>query len=796
MPEEGKNVIKFKNRKNKERAPFVVVYADLESVLKPTDDPKKPQHHIPAAVGYYLKCSYDDTLAFYRAYREDDCMQWFADEMGKLAEDMASVFWCPYDIDMTVKQEVEFQRATHCHICEEPFTPEDKKVRDHNHLIPCDNYRGPAHEGCNINYKDSHVVPVVFHNLSDYDAHFIITDIAFRLRGTIDLLPITKEKYISFTNYVDDTSVQFRFIDSFRFMNSSPDMLASYLTEFPNVEVQFSELPKDLAALLTEKGVMPYDYIDSFDRFDEVCLPPINAFYNKLEDKPCPRRLYQRAQDVWKSFNCQTLGQYVDLYMKTDILLLADVFEQFRASCLRTHNLDPAHYYTLPGLTWDAMLKYTKVELELLTDPDMFLFVERGIRGGLSQVCSKRRAHANNKYLNNYESSNPDKYLMYFDVNNRYGWAMSQYLPYDGFKWCDTNIDVSSIPDESDVGYMLEVDLEYPKHLHDSHKDLPYCPEHINPKTKKPSKSIKELTTLMATLQHKEKYVIHYRTLKQAIANGIIITKIHRVLQFNQLPWLKSYIDLNTELRKRAMNEFDKNLFKLMNNAVFGKTMEDIRKRVNIKLPTKWAVRYEAEAYISKPEFKNCMIFNENLVAVELRKLQVYLNKPIQVGQAILDLTKTTIYDFHYGYMRHRFGNNCVILYTDTDSLIYEICNHDPYEMIRKDCHKFFDTSDYPSNNQFNVPLVNKKVLGMMKDENNAIPMTDYVGLRSKLYTTGVLLTEDGINKKRQQLINDEEEINQIITCLGVTKKAKGVKSSVVKNKITFDDYVNCLDDC
>ncbi|XP_074041973.1 uncharacterized protein [Leptinotarsa decemlineata] len=557
MPEEGKNIIKFKNHKNKERAPFVV-YADLESVLKPTDDPKKHQHHIPAAVGNYLKCSYDDTLSFYRAYRGEDCMQWFADDMGELAEDMATVFWCPYDINMTVKQEVEFQRATHCHICEEPFTPEDKKVRDHNYLIPCDNYRGPAHEGCNINYKDSHVVLVVFHNLSGYDAHFIITDIASRLRGTIDLLPITKEKYISFTTHVDDTSVQFRFIDSFRFMNSSLDMLASYLTEFPNVEVQFSELPKDLVALLTKKGVMPYDSIDFFDRFDEACLPPIDAFYNKLEDKPCPRRLYQRAQDVWKSFNCQTLGQYVDLYMKTDILLLADVFEQFRASCLRTYNLDPAHYYTLPGLTWDAMLKYTKVELELLTDPDMFLFVERGIRGGLSQVCSKRRAHANNKYLNNYDSSNPDIYLMYFDVYNQYGWAMSQYLPYDGFNWCDTNIDVSSISDESDVGYMLEVDLEYPKHLHDSHKDLPHCPEHINPRTKKPSKSIKELTKLMSTLQHKEKYVIHYRTLKQDIANGLIITKIHRVLQFNQLPWLKSYIDLNTDLRERAMNELRK----------------------------------------------------------------------------------------------------------------------------------------------------------------------------------------------------------------------------------------------
>ncbi|XP_074026644.1 uncharacterized protein [Leptinotarsa decemlineata] len=298
MPEPGKAILKFKNFKNKERAPFVV-YADLESILKPTDDPKKLQHHIPVAVGYYLKCSYDDTLSFYRAYRGKDCMQWFADEMSQLAEDMTTVFWCPFDIDMTAEQEVEFRRATHCHICEEPFTPGDKKIRDHNHLIPCDNYRGPAHEGCNINYKDSHTVPVVFHNLSGYDAHFIVGDIATRMAGKVDLLPITKEKYISFTKHVDDTPIQFRFIDSFRFMASSLDKLASYLPDFPNLKSQFADVPMVHSKLLTKNGVMPYDYIDSFRRFDEPYLPSQDKFYNKLENKFCPRRFYQRAQDVW-----------------------------------------------------------------------------------------------------------------------------------------------------------------------------------------------------------------------------------------------------------------------------------------------------------------------------------------------------------------------------------------------------------------------------------------------------------------------------------------------------------------
>ncbi|CAG9820686.1 unnamed protein product [Phaedon cochleariae] len=177
------------------------------------------------------------------------------------------------------------------------------------------------------------------------------------------------------------------------------------MSKHENSWSQFCSVGEDQLHLLTKKVVMPYDYFDSFELFSETRLPLIDAFYNKLDDKACPRRLYLHANLVWNEFNCRDLGQYVDLYMMTDILLLADVFEQFRTSCLRTYNLDPAHYYTLPGFTWDAM----------------FLFVEKGIRGGLSQVCSKRRAHANNKYIPDYDPPKADSFLMYYDVNNQYG---------------------------------------------------------------------------------------------------------------------------------------------------------------------------------------------------------------------------------------------------------------------------------------------------------------------------------------------------------------------------------------
>lgn len=222
--------------------------------------------------------------------------------------------------------------------------------------------------------------------------------------------------------------------------------------------------------------------------------------------------------------------------------------------------------------------------------------------------------------------------------------------------------------------------------------------------------------------------------------------------------------------------------------------MENIRKRVDVHLLTKFEGRYGAESYIAKPEFKNSVIFNENLVAVELKKLEVYLNKPIYVGMSILDLAKTTIFDFHYHYMDEAFRKGCTILYTDTDSLIYEVFE-DPYEVMRRDCHTRFDTSDYPKNNPYGIPQVNKKVLGMMKDENGGIPMTDYVGLRSKLYT--VKNSNDEIDVKKRQWEKegyDPEEIETMCQNYGVTKKAKGIKKSIVKNKISFNDYIECLE--
>ncbi|GJQ80609.1 hypothetical protein Trydic_g4983 [Trypoxylus dichotomus] len=306
----------FKPPYNKEPTPFVI-YADLECSLAPTQSDQKIHDHIPYSIGYYVKCSYDDSLSFYRSCRGEDCREWFAEEMRQFAEDVETVFLCPLPIEpLTPAQELEFGSISHCHICERPFDVRDNRVRDHCH-----------------------------------------------------------------------------------------------------------------------------------------------------------------------------------------------VFEQFRISCLKSYDLDPAHYYPLLGYTWDSMLKFTIINLELLTDIDMVVFIERGIRGGLSQ-CSKRYTAANNKYSVNYRSDQPAKYLIYNDINNQYGWAMSEYLPYG-----DLNNFSFNVAADNPEGYILEVDLDYSHVIHDSRSDLPFCPEHRAPPNSKEKK-------LLATLFDKNRYVMHYRSLQQAIENG------------------------------------------------------------------------------------------------------------------------------------------------------------------------------------------------------------------------------------------------------------------------------------
>ena len=531
---------------------------------------------------------------------------------------------------------------------------------------------------------------------------------------------------------------------------------------------------KENVDLLTRKGVYPYDYVSSIEKLAETQLPPKDQFYSKLNDEEISDDDYHHAINVWQTFGCKTIRDYHDLYLKSDVLLLADVFENFRKTCLKHYNLDPAHYYTSPGLAWDACLKETGQELELLHDYDMLMMFEKGIRGGMTHI-SKRYAEANNKYMKDFNPNKPSSFIQYLDANNLYGWAMSQALPTNGFKWMKdlTKAKVIHILEKVNCsmtnpikkkGYIFEVDLEYPHDLWGTHNDYPLAPEKLK---------VNGVEKLISHFKPRKNYVIHYRNLRQCLEMALKITKVHRGISFNQSSWMEPYIRKNTELRKTAANSFEKDFFKLMNNSVFGKTIENIRKRQNIILVDN---RAKAVKLTSQPNFDRATIFDENLIAVHMKKTEVFFNKPVYVGQAILDLSKTLMFDFHYNYILKKYPRRkgdghkrAELLFTDTDSLMYLIHTEDFYKDISKDISSKFDTSDYPPNHESGILTgANKKVIGMFKDEVAGKQITHFVGLRPKLYSFKV------------------EDQN-------ATKKCKGIKKNVVKKGVNFEDYVQCL---
>ena len=533
------------------------------------------------------------------------------------------------------------------------------------------------------------------------------------------------------------------FIDSFQFMSSSLDKLASNLPKDDLIYTSIAFKGKRLD-LLSKKGVYPYDFMDSFEKFNNRELPTKDQFCSILNDEHIMDDEYDHAKEAWDTFYIKTMGDYHDLYLVSDVLLLTDVLENFRKTCMHYYKLDPCHYFTSPGLSWDAMLKMTNVKLELMTDIDMFQFIEKGMCGGVSYIANQY-GNVNNKYMKEYDEKVPAKYIMYLDANNLYGWAMSQYLPTGNFKWMTdkeiSKIDLGKYKADGKKGLTLEVDLEYPKELHDLHNDYPIAPEKVKVSNdmlsayckkiaKKYNISTGLVSKLIPTLMDKKEYVLHYRNLQLYLNLGLKIKKLHRVLKFDQSPWLKQYIDFNTEKRKHAKNTFEKDFFKLINNSVFGKTMENLRKRVEIKLVTN---EKKLDKLTSKPTYVSSKIFNETLMAVHKIKETLTLNRPAYVGMCILDLSKTLMYDFHYNYIKKKYNDRAKLLFTDTDSLTYEIETVDVYKDFWTD-KDMFDSSDYPENSPYYYNT-NKKIIGKFKDEACGIPITEFVGLKSKMYS-------------------------------------------------------------
>ena len=798
----------FRNYERGLQAPFYAP-SDSEALLVPVSscrpyDEKsytlQYQNHTLCSIGYKLVSTYDDKYSKpVQIFRGEDCISKYLDSLYEQVDECKSIIREQYNkpLIMTHKDDMDFKNSKRCHICRKRYRDDDDDpVRDHCHVTG--KYRGSAHSACNLKWQisaDKFKLIVPFHNLKGYDSKFIISELGDFIKRKnipkenvyiededgnlvkddspiqmkISVIAQNTEKFMTFT------VGNLKFIDSYLFMGKSLNELAGNLDDSDFIYTKKTYTDPKQFNLMKRKGIYPYKYMDSFSKFDETELPPKEAFYSKLKDENISEDDYNHAKHVWEEFGLKNMGEYHDLYLKTDILLLADVFQNFRKLCIDYYELDPLHYITTPGFSWDSMLKMTGIYLELFTekDTDMHLFIEKGIRGGITHIAH-RHAEANNKYMKIYDQLKLISYIMYLDANNLYGWAMSEPLPYGEFHWIETD---RVLPKVFGKCRIYEVDLKCPEELHDLLNDYPPAPEKIrvtedmlspyclNLKDKF-NISTGNVNKLITNLYDKEKYVINERLLGLYMKLGLKVTKVHRVAEGSEKPWLKRYIDFNTNNRKNAKNAFEKDFFKLMNNSVYGKTLQNVRKQADVKLETN---RERLLKLAAKPTYAGSNIINENLVAVRMKKPVILLNKPIYVGMCILDLSKYLMYNFHYNFIKKKYGDRAKLLFTDTDSLCYQIFTDDVYEDFDQ-YRDEFDNSDYSKSSKYYFDT-NKKVIGKMKDEAAGNIITSFVGLKSKMYS---------------YLVETPDDIKN-------NKKAKGITKTVTKKQLTHDHYLACL---
>ena len=760
-----------------ELSPLRVIYADIECFIEDGE-------HKPAAIACYeaWHSNYKNRNKM-RVWQGEDCIVKFLNFLVQAAkiQQKRDVALTRKSMTLSEADLHRFNSCESCPRCSAKFDNENvKKVRDHNHITG--EFRSALCSKCNFALRmRRRVLPVIFHNFKGYDSHILIKGGLGQLKDCkLNVIAQTREKFMNMTMKVpvdktkDNAPVFFdiKFLDSFQFMASALSSLAQNLQTFPETENLKLSYPNLTDALIKRKGVFPYAYFDSMSKLDETSLPSIDKFKNDLSGENCSLEDYSHAQLAWSQFNCQTFGDYMIAYLKLDVYLLTDIFQEFRRVALEEDKLDPVHFISLPAMSFRSALKMTKETIHLLQDPEMYNLFERGIRGGLTFV--------NQHYVKSETEGDDHIHLKYYDQNNLYGSALSKPLPHSEFSWVDeTQLEYFSNPsnilalaDEGDWGYFFEVDLIYPDSIKNKTMDFPLAPESgevtlemFSPFMKEFHKNLeacgqpkyKPCRKLLLTQYDKQNYLVHFAILKFYLKMGLILSKVHRVIKFRQKPFFKLYIDTNSRKRAASKNAFEKDYYKYKNNSLFGKTMEDVRKRINYKLVND---ANKLEKLVSSPLFVDRDIIDEDLVGVKVFKSEVELCKPIYIGQAVLDYSKLEMYNLFYNILKPcPLIKEVRLLGGDTDSFFLAMTTQKDlnFNEVMGYLKSYFDSSNYKKEHPL-FSIKNKAKLGCFKDETAGAEIEEMVLLRPKMYSIKLKDQEDSI------------------------KRAKGISKSIVKH--------------
>ncbi len=784
MPKE--KVLKFKDWQKSLFMP-VVIYYDTEAYLRPMHGDHATHKHDINSWAMLVVWRYKDIKPKLIYYRGSNAVDEFMKALDREYQIIHKILSEVKEMNITKSEREKLLQEKVCGICSVPFTEEDIKVIDHCHLTA--QPRFAAHQSCNMKFSfkkkdDNYEIALLAHCGSAYDVHHLIAHLHNNSDRKISCIPHTSEKYMAF--YIDN----FKFLDSFHFLSSSLSELSKTLKK------EQCGMMKDIFGehfeMLLEKSIYPYTYA-SEELMSATELPPKSMFFNDLTEENITDEEYARAKLIWDKMEIKTFAEWHRLYLTSDVVILATLMERFRSICKSTMKLDPLHYVSLPGLSWDAMLSTNNIEIELIQDVDQFQTIESAIRGGVSGIYNKY-LKANNRYLpETYDSDKDTSYILYLDAVNLYAVGLSSLLPQGGFRTLSDEeikyFNIQKMSESGHKGYFMCVDLEIPPELHDLFNLYPpiSSKENISETALSPvtrgiitNLGFKHLhgTRLLQTLHKKERYTCHFAILKYFLYLGIKMTKIHSIIEFHQSAYIKNYVNLQTEMRKIATDPIETNLRKSLINQIYGRSIMNVRKHKSLIFVTN---EKDLSKHAAKANFVSADIFHEDLVAVSLNKQEVELCQPIAIGAAVLDLTKLHMLKFFYDYLIPKYGfQNIKVGMSDTDSfLIWVKTERDIYHDMKQDGKAYFDQSNYPKHSDmFNA--INFKVPGYMKDELSQyypelIP-SEFVGLCSKNYS---LQLGRGINQKNR----DEK---QRMAC-------KGVKKIIARRHFNHALFKSCL---
>ena len=665
---------------------YSIIIADFEArnepiinqdnVISKTIDVCK---QIPSCNGLYVINKIKDLpieMDYYKSPFGENNVKWFLNKINNIEFHMCEFFKQNQKPKITIKSENSFLKVKFCWLCDINFVNINEKVRHYCKMTG--RYLGAAHQSC-IDYviktNQHKFVPVLYHNFSKYDCHMFFNELitAKAHKNNLSTIARTSEEYMA-VNYSC-----IKFLDSMRFLTASLEKLTESLKDDDYIHLK--KFFPNHWMLLKNKLAYPYEFYKTLEDYekpiDELLKAGSEAYYSKTANKIPDQKEIDRTNEIIKLFNIKNGRELTELYCKADVILLADIFEKFIEVSTTEFGINPLYHISSPGTTWSNGLKYTKIELELIKNVDLFQMFEHGIRGGLSGVFGDR-----------YIASDNNTVILHVDMNNLYGFAMLFHLPTGNFQIYENNTITQSFIDKvlnthdcSNTGYILIVDLIYPDNIKYKSKNFPFCPENKTINSDNYTEYMKEhepnphrpTSKLICDQTNKEYYIVHYRNLKFYLRMGMIIKKVHRIVSFDQSPWLAKYIDYNTQKRAEADSDFIKDYHKNLVCSFFGKTMEDVRNRIKVEFVKNTDER-KILRFQSRLDFNGIHKSYQDYDSYTFKSNVVKMEKPIYLGFAILELSKLLMYETYYDKLQKYFGIDGIqIHYQDTDAFIMSL---------------------------------------------------------------------------------------------------------------------------